>query len=192
MIDPGRVRASASKLPPAATCAGRALAPVDAHSPSERPRFGKLGAVTSEPKDIERKDTGSPVVPLLQKPSEDVLLALTNPRSIAWSQYTFSAGCAAEWDHVADLNVFPVDHNTFDQQLDECTPLVEVSVLEAVTDRRSEVLDARGQALHMVVLYGVCFECLLFAENLGESGFKLTAACLEFLKGEHLRLVRID
>ena len=56
-------------------------------------------------------------------------------RSIAWSQYTFSAGGAAQRDHVADLDVLTIDNDSVNEQLDECTSLIEVSVLEAFSNR---------------------------------------------------------
>ena len=68
-------------------------------------------------------------------------------RSIAWSQYTFSASGAAERDHVADLHVFAIDHDAVDEQLDESTSLCEVGVFDACANRRTEVFDAHSQAL---------------------------------------------
>jgi hypothetical protein len=68
-------------------------------------------------------------------------------RSIAWSQYTFSASGAAEWDDVTDLDVLAIDDNAVDEQFDQSTSLCEVGVFDAGANRRSEVFDARSQAL---------------------------------------------
>jgi hypothetical protein len=54
-------------------------------------------------------------------------------RSIAWLQYTFFAGRAAEEDDVADFDVLAIHHDAINEQLDECTALVEVS--ESLADR---------------------------------------------------------
>ena len=49
-------------------------------------------------------------------------------RSRAWSQYTFSPRSAAYRDDVSDLDVWTIDDDPGNEQLDERTSLVEVGV----------------------------------------------------------------
>jgi hypothetical protein len=85
-------------------------------------------------------------------------------RSIAWSQYTFSASGAAERDDVADFDVLAINNDAVDQQLDERTPLREPSVFQAFSDGCPKVFDACGQGLEVLKLHGFCFDHLLVAE----------------------------
>ena len=118
------------------------------------------------------------------------LISLFN-RSIAWSQYTFSARDATQRDDVADLHVLAVDHDAVDQELDQCAALVEVRVFETGTDRIAEVFDACGYGLQVVALHGFSSEHLLVTCDLCQSRFELCAALLEFVECECFRLVRI-
>jgi hypothetical protein len=82
-------------------------------------------------------------------------------RSIAWSQYTFSASSTAERDHVTDFHVRTVNHHPVDQQFDERTALAEVGMLEAFTNGSTKIFDPRSQVMEMVALHGFSFEHLL-------------------------------
>jgi hypothetical protein len=84
-------------------------------------------------------------------------------RSIAWSQYTFSASGAAEWDDVADLDVLAIDHDAIDEQLNQRTSLSKIGLFESLADRLSEVFDACAEALQVIALRRLRFEHLLLA-----------------------------
>jgi hypothetical protein len=78
-------------------------------------------------------------------------------------QYTFSAGGAAEWDDVADLDVLAIDHNAIDQQLNQRTSLSKIGSFETLAYRGSEVFDACAEALQVIALHTLRFEHLLLA-----------------------------
>src|SRR6266542_4471660 len=97
-------------------------------------------------------------------------------RSIAWSQYTFSARGAAERDHVANLHILAVDDHPVDEELDKGAALGKGRVLDAVGDGRPEVLDAGRHRLQVVPVNGVGVVLLSLAHDLGEAALKLATA----------------
>ena len=108
-------------------------------------------------------------------------------RSIAWSQYTFSARGAAERDHVANLHILAVDDYPVDEELDKGAALGKGRVLDAVGDGRPEVLDAGRHRLQVVPVNGVGVVLLSLAHDLGEAALKLATARLKFFECESLR-----
>jgi hypothetical protein len=112
-------------------------------------------------------------------------------RSIAWSQYTFSACCAAEREDVAYFNVRSIDDDPVDQQLDEGAPFIERSMLKPVCDRGAEVLEPCGQDLKFVLLDGFGFQMLFVADQFSQSAFHTTTPRLKFFERQGLGLVRV-
>jgi hypothetical protein len=113
-------------------------------------------------------------------------------RSIAWSQYTFSARSAAERDHIADLHVLAVDDHAFDEQLNQSAALSEGSAFETFGDSSPEVLDARRDRLQVVSLNSVGLVLLSLTRELGEAALKLATSRLELLQSERVGLIGID